>query len=95
MGIFDLFRKKPTKADATTPNCNLADEVVKITISTPKPTEAISYEGELEGIRAYFGKLYKNAVKGTDERYTFNILHIEKAQFENLGELVKNTIFVA
>lgn len=79
MGIFDLFRKKPTKADVTAPNCIPAEEVVKITISTPKPTEAISYEGELEGIRAYFGKLYKNAVKGTDERYSFNLLHIEKA----------------
>lgn len=78
MGIFDLFRKKPTKADVTTPNCSPAEEVVKITIYTPKPSEAISYEVELEGIRAYFGKLYKNAVKGTDERYTFNILHIEK-----------------
>lgn len=79
MGIFDLFRKKPTKAETlATPNCNPADEVVKVTIPTPKPTEAISYEGELEGIRAYFGKLYKNAVKGTDERYSFNILHIER-----------------
>lgn len=79
MGIFDLFRKKPTKAESTTtPSCNPADEVVKITISTPKPTEAISYEGELEGIRAYFGKLYKNAVKGTEGRYTYNILHTEK-----------------
>lgn len=79
MGIFDLFRKKPTKTETlATPNCNPADEVVKVTIPTPKPTEAISYEGELEGIRAYFGKLYKNAVKGTDERYSFNILHIER-----------------
>lgn len=80
MGIFDFLRKKPTKAEAI-PSIGEsipAEEVAKITIPTPKPSEAISYEGELEGIRAYFGKLYKNAVKGTDERYTFNILHVQK-----------------
>lgn len=80
MGIFDFFRKKPTKADAI-PSIREsipAEEVEKITIPTPKPSEAISYEGELERIRAYFGKLYKNAVKGTEGRYTYNILHVEK-----------------
>ena len=80
MGIFDFFRKKPTKADAipSTREYIPAEEVAKITIPTPKPSEAISYEGELERIRAYFGKLYKNAVKGTEGRYTYNILHVEK-----------------
>lgn len=80
MGIFDLFRKKPTKVVATPISSESipAEEVVKIAIHTPKPSQAISYEGELEGIRAYFGKLYKNAVKGTEDRYTYNILHIDK-----------------
>ncbi len=74
MGIFDFFRKKPNKAEApTTPT----EEVVKITVPTLRPTKATNYEGELEPIRAYFGKLYKKAVKGTEERYNYNILHVE------------------
>ena len=80
MGILDFFIKKLTKVYAI-PSISgsiPAKEVAKVTISTPKPNEVISYEGELEGIRTYFGKLYKNAVKGTDERYTFNILYVEK-----------------
>ena len=74
MGIFDFFRKKPTKAELPTISY---EEEVKITITTPKPSKAISYEGELEGIRNYFGKLYKNAVKGTEERFNYNTLHVE------------------
>lgn len=74
MGIFDFFRKKPTKAEIPTISY---EEEVKITITTPKPSKAISYEGELEGIRNYFGKLYKNAVKGTEERFNYNTLHVE------------------
>lgn len=44
MGIFDFFRKKPTKADAipSTREYIPAEEVAKITIPTPKPSEAIS-----------------------------------------------------
>lgn len=75
MGIFDFFRKKPTKADSpSTP----AISVEKITIATPKPSKATDYQSELESIRAFFGKLYKNNVKGTEERYSFNILRVEK-----------------
>ena len=74
MGLFDFFRKKPTKAEIPTIS---DEEVVKITIATPKPSKAISYEGELECIRDYFGKLYKNAVKGTEERFNYNTLHVE------------------
>jgi hypothetical protein len=80
MGLFDLFRKKSNNTESTTPaasNSIPAEEVVKITIPTPKPTEAISYEGEIDNIRAFFGKLYKNNVKGTEDRYNFNILHVE------------------
>ena len=74
MGLFDFFRKKSTKAEIPTIS---DEEVVKITIATPKPSKAISYEGELEGIRDYFGKLYRNAVKGTEERFNYNTLHVE------------------
>ena len=74
MGIFDFFRKKPSKADIPTIS---DEEIVKITIATPKPSKAVSYEGELEGIRNYFRKLYKNAVKGTEERFNYNTLHVE------------------
>lgn len=74
MGIFDFFRKKPSKAEIPTIT---DEEVVKITIATPKPSKVISYDGELEGIRNYFGKLYKNDVKGTEERFNYNTLHVE------------------
>ena len=33
--------------------------------------------------------------KGLKDVYLFEIETIKRAQFENLGELVKNTIFVA
>lgn len=69
MGIFDFFKKKTVKAESM-------PEVKKITISTPKPDSATDYQSELDGIRAYFGKLYKSDV--TDDRCNFNILHVEK-----------------
>lgn len=72
------LEKKPNKAEATSSTESIpAEEVAKITIPTPKPSEAISYEGMIEDVRAYSGKLYKNAAKGTEERYSYNILHIE------------------
>lgn len=51
MGIFDLFRKKPTKA--TTIESTPA-EVERITIATPKPTAPQSYLFEMDNVRAYF-----------------------------------------
>lgn len=76
MGLFDFFRKKPTKAN-TIESTPAIPEVEKITIHTLKPTEAKSYISELDNVRAYFGKLYKNAVKGTECRYTYNTLHTD------------------
>lgn len=74
MGLFDFFKKKHIDSEKAAVSDTL--DIVKITIETPKPNPAKSYEGELENIRAYFGKLYANAVKGTENRFTYNTLHI-------------------
>lgn len=56
MGLFDFFKKKHIDSEKAAVSDTL--DIVKITIETPKPNPAKSYEGELENIRAYFGKLY-------------------------------------
>lgn len=74
MGIFDLFRKKPTKAN-TIESTPATPEVERITIATPKPTAPQSYLSAMDNVRAYFGKLNK---KSMCDVCKLNILHVEK-----------------
>ena len=92
MGIFDFFKPKPAdnvdytysrgnspeSKPTTTTNDSASTENQLTYIFTVDKDNPELYTEDLAKLREFFGRLYKTAAKGTEDKYVYNIRNVVK-----------------